>query len=278
MQKIKQIRKIYAQEVFQRAGIKSKRVLEAFAKVPKEKFFGPGPWKMIQLKDNSYQTSDDNPEYLYQDTLIVLDQKKKLNSGRPSWLAMVFAAANPLPGETVVHIGAGVGYYTAILAELVTSKGEVIAVEIDDQLVLKLKENLKDYTNISVIHADGSIFPVPPCNVLLINAGATYLQKQWVTCLCQAGRLLVPLTIADSSSGLLLRVTRIASKYRAEFLHGVSIYPCLGMQSDQESKLLSEAILKHGRKFSGQLRFDPENADSSCWLQSKDYWFSTTAV
>ena len=36
----------------------------------------------------------------------------------------LIAAAAPQPGEHVVHVGAGVGYYTAILAELVGRYGE----------------------------------------------------------------------------------------------------------------------------------------------------------
>ena len=35
----------------------------------------------------------------------------------------MIAAAAPRPGEHVVHVGAGVGYFTAILAELVGATG-----------------------------------------------------------------------------------------------------------------------------------------------------------
>ena len=41
--------------------------------------------------------------------------ERSLNNGQPWLHAMLIAAAGPRPGEHVVHIGAGVGYYTAIL-------------------------------------------------------------------------------------------------------------------------------------------------------------------
>ncbi len=37
---------------------------------------------------------------------------------------------NPQPGEHVVHIGGGTGYYPAVFAERVTEAGAVTAIEI----------------------------------------------------------------------------------------------------------------------------------------------------
>ena len=42
----------------------------------------------------------------------------RLNNGEPSLHATSMAAADPAASETVVHIGAGTGYYTAILASV----------------------------------------------------------------------------------------------------------------------------------------------------------------
>jgi len=42
-------------------------------------------------------------------------------------------------GEHVVHIGAGVGYYTAILAKLVGAEGRVTAIEFDAELAARAK-------------------------------------------------------------------------------------------------------------------------------------------
>jgi protein-L-isoaspartate(D-aspartate) O-methyltransferase len=49
-----------------------------------------------------------------------------------------------LPGEQVLHLGCGTGYYTAIIAELVGSAGRVTAVEIDATLARKARAALAD--------------------------------------------------------------------------------------------------------------------------------------
>jgi len=45
--------------------------------------------------------------------------ERNLNNGQPYLHAQLIASASPQSGEHVVHIGAGVGYYTAILRHLV---------------------------------------------------------------------------------------------------------------------------------------------------------------
>ena len=51
--------------------------------------------------------------------MIGILPERNLNNGQPSLHAALIAAAAPQPREHVVHVGAGVGYYTSILAELV---------------------------------------------------------------------------------------------------------------------------------------------------------------
>ncbi|MBZ9769253.1 MULTISPECIES: rRNA adenine N-6-methyltransferase family protein [unclassified Mesorhizobium] len=51
----------------------------------------------------------------------------------PSLWALVFDHLNTAPGQTVLQVGAGAGYFTAILAELTDSGGRVIAYEIDEE-------------------------------------------------------------------------------------------------------------------------------------------------
>ncbi|MER9220792.1 hypothetical protein NKI48_17960 [Mesorhizobium sp. M0644] len=68
------------------------------------------------------------------DVLVSLDEKRGLHSGLPLLWALVFDYVNIAPGQTVLQVGAGVGYFTAILAELTGSQGRVIAYEIDEEL------------------------------------------------------------------------------------------------------------------------------------------------
>jgi protein-L-isoaspartate(D-aspartate) O-methyltransferase len=65
-----------------------------------------------------------DPVYLYTDDVIGILPERNLNNGQPSLHAALIAVAAPQPGEHVGHVGAGLGYYTAILAELVGRYGE----------------------------------------------------------------------------------------------------------------------------------------------------------
>src|ERR1051326_3388550 len=56
-----------------------------------------------------------DPRYLYQNNLIALDAEKGINNGEPFLHARWIGALVLNAGETVTHIGAGTGYYSAIL-------------------------------------------------------------------------------------------------------------------------------------------------------------------
>lgn len=66
-------------------------------------------------------------------------------------LEKIVRAADISKDDFVLEIGPGIGTMTQYLAEAAKS---VTAVEIDDNLIPILKETLKDYDNVSVIHGD----------------------------------------------------------------------------------------------------------------------------
>lgn len=66
-------------------------------------------------------------------------------------LDKIIAAAGVTRDDTVLEIGPGIGTMTQCLAE---AAGQVIAVEIDDNLIPILKETLADYSNIMIINED----------------------------------------------------------------------------------------------------------------------------
>ena len=104
---------------------------QAFAAVERERFAGPGPWSIMVVGSGYVKTPDDDPAFLYQDTLLALDPNRGINIGQPSWHALWLDAIDVRQGETVLQVGAGTGYYTAILARLAGRNGRVHAYEID---------------------------------------------------------------------------------------------------------------------------------------------------
>ena len=99
----------------------------AFAQVPREDFLPPRPGGSTAPGDRPHG----DPAALYVDALVAIDPGKGINNGQPSLHADWIGAVDPQPGETIVHVGCGGGYYTAILAELVGESGRVIAYEVE---------------------------------------------------------------------------------------------------------------------------------------------------
>jgi hypothetical protein len=126
-------RQSYAEELRFTAPIRSAAVVKAFATVPRERFLGPGPWRILSpVSLSEYWTTENaDPRHVYHDVLVAIDQTRRLNNGQPSLWAYLYDQLGLTPGSHVVHVGAGTGYYSAILAEIVGRDGQVTAIEID---------------------------------------------------------------------------------------------------------------------------------------------------
>lgn len=110
------IRKRFAEEVCAKSNVPSARLLDAFARVRRERLLGEGPWEVGVLgQDGSmaYQrTPTSNPAEVYRDAVIAIDPVHSLNNEEPSSLAVWIDALDPKPGDHMVHVGFGTGYYT----------------------------------------------------------------------------------------------------------------------------------------------------------------------
>ena len=159
----------------------------------REPFAGPGPWS-VGLGGHPYvQTPDDNPAYLYQNLLVALDRERGINIGEPRWHACWLAACNIKVAETVVQIGAGSGYYTAILAHLVGPDGRVYAYEIDEALAVRASKNLIEQHQVEVRMQSGVAPDLPQADLIYVCAGAAQPSRTWLDALRPGGRLLFPL-------------------------------------------------------------------------------------
>ena len=133
---LREARRWFAEELRFVARIEDQNVVDAFAAAPRERFVGPGPLRMLSqwnLKDY-WTPRDSGPGAVYHDVLIAYDEQRRLNNGQPSLWAFVFDKLGVASGERVVHLGCGMGYYSAVLAELVGPTGKISAIEIDEPL------------------------------------------------------------------------------------------------------------------------------------------------
>ncbi|MFL9898818.1 rRNA adenine N-6-methyltransferase family protein [Paraburkholderia fungorum] len=161
--------------------------------VERERYLGPGPWPI--LRSGGYiPTRDADPVYLYSDVLIGIIPERGLNNGMPSYHMPLMASADIRAGDHVVHIGAGVGYYTAIMAHLAGPTGRVTAIEFDAGLSERAAMNFSKAKNVNVLLGDGFSMPFDPADVIYINAGATHPADVWLDRLNESGRLILLLT------------------------------------------------------------------------------------
>jgi len=76
----------------------------------------------------------------------------------PRLVTEIVRSANFGPSDTVYEIGPGQGIITR---ELAKAAKKVVAIEIDTELFLKLKQNLSRYPNIELVNADFLQYQIP---------------------------------------------------------------------------------------------------------------------
>jgi protein-L-isoaspartate(D-aspartate) O-methyltransferase len=266
-------RQAYAAEITRRAGVSDPRIEAAFAAVPREDFAGPPPWR-IGSGGVYGQTFNDDPARLYDDVLVAIDARRGINNGQPSLHAQAIDALGLKEGETVVQIGAGTGYYTAILARLVGPEGRVVAYEIEPDIAERAKANLARYPQVEV-RARSGVEDLPQADAIYVNAAASHPLRAWLDALKVGGRLLFPLQAARSTGAMLL-VTRPerGHVWPARFLTSVVFIACEGAQNPAIGRKLDQAFRHGGTGRVRSLRFGGEPSRSD-WL-SDDGWALST--
>jgi protein-L-isoaspartate(D-aspartate) O-methyltransferase len=278
------VRRAYAKRIMFFAGVHDRRVEAAFASVPRERFLGRGPWPILRWDRGYVPTPSRNPVYIYDDVLIGIVPERGLNNGQPSLHALLVASAAPRSGEHAVHVGTGLGYYTAILAHLVGRRGRVTAIEYDPALAAKLATSFKGEHNVRCIHGDGTRVEFDTADVIYINAGATRPADIWLDRLTDGGRLILPLTsnqgFAGSASGpierhgAVFRVERRGEEFLATRISGVAIFPCEGGRDEASEAALRAAFEKGGSERVTRLYRRDDLPEERCWLRAPGWSLS----
>lgn len=194
-----------------RREITDPRVLDAFARVPREAF-----------------VPDDIQEHAYADSPLPIGNGQTIS--QPYVVAMTVQALQLKGGERVLEIGAGSGYAAAILGALCR---EVDTVERIGELATAAAARLArlGYGNVHVHHADGTLGwpPNAPYEAIAVAAGAPKPPQSLLDQLAVGGRLVIPHGQAEHQS--LARITRqSATNFVEEDLGAVRFVPLIGSQ------------------------------------------------
>jgi len=266
-------RLFFAKLITANAGIAPGSELEAaLASTPREQFVGPPPWRIFTR--SGYVESPDDPGLLYQDVVVSLGGEGPFNNGQPTLHAFCIAALDIKKGERVVHVGAGTGYYTTLLAKLVGETGVVDAYEVESEFARRATENLAKFPYVTVHSRSGAEGPLAACDVLYVNAGATEPLDVWLDALRPKGRLLFPMTPAEGVGAMLLITKQEDGGFAARFLLQVQFVPCMGARNETTAQRLSEAFRGSGWNKVKSLRRG-DVPDESCWFAGDGWWLST---
>ena len=184
---------------------------------------------------------------------------------------MLMAQADRQPGEHVVHIGAVVGYYTAIIAHMVGRDGRVTAIECDPGLAARLMVNFAGQPNVRAVHGDGTKIDFDPADVIYANAGATRPVDLWLDRLKDDGRLILALTMDKESRGAWFRIERRGDGFLAKWFSAANLFPCESARDAESERALVASFEKGGWDRVTRLLRRGDVPEEQCWLKGPDW-------
>ena len=195
-------------------GVRDPRVLDALSRVPRHRFVPAG------FEREAYE---DHP--------IPIGEGQTIS--QPYVVAAMTESLALQPQETVLEIGTGSGYQTAVLAELVS---RVYSIERIATLAGRAREVLQrlGYQNVSVVVGDGSegLPGAGPFDAILCSAAAPELPPPLFEQLREGGRVIIP--IGTFAGQQLQLVRRVGGKPVSAWLDLVRFVPLIGSRGYRE--------------------------------------------
>lgn len=125
-------------------------------------------------------------------------------ASQPTIVAMMLEQAQVQPGQRVLELGAGTGYNAALLGHLVGEDGQVVTIDVDEDIVDGARSGLDTAgcQNVHTILGDGALgYPDDaPYDLVIATVGAGDLPLAWLEQLAPGGRLVVPMRLRGSVS------------------------------------------------------------------------------
>jgi protein-L-isoaspartate(D-aspartate) O-methyltransferase len=283
------VRRAYAKQIMAAAQVSDPRIEAAYAEIRREDFLGPGPWPMIRILGGYVTTPDDDPVLLYVDQLVGIAPERRLNNGQPSLHAALLKASDIQEGEHVVHVGAGTGYFTALMSYLAGPTGKVTAVEFDPGIAARAREYLAPRANVTVLEGNGAAMSFDSADVIYINAGVTHPADNWLDSLSEGGRLILPLTsdlnfragkpgvfdpVKAMNSGAYFRIQRHGAELEARGLMLTAIIPADRARDTETETALAAAFEKGGWNRVKRLVRGEVVPAERCWVRGRGWCFT----
>lgn len=190
--------------------IKSKKVEDAFLRVPREQFVPQ------ELKRSAYA-----------DSPLMIGEGQTISA--PHMVAIMAEALDVEEGQKILEIGAGSGYHAAIIAALVGDSGQVYSVERFPGLAEKAQQHLKKagVDNVTIEIGDGSegLEQHAPYDRIYVTCASPAVPPPLLDQLKVGGKLLIPVGGMYCELQLLIKKEKgVETKH----LGGCSFVPLVG--------------------------------------------------
>jgi len=282
-------RRFFAEEIEAVCKLRSSRLVDALATVPREAFLRPGPWTIVVETDlmgggmKTRLTPDADPARVNHNIVVAIDPARQLFNGQPGTLAVWIDALELGPGARVLHVGCGLGYYTALMAHCVGSSGRVIAVEADAALAEEAARNLASMPWVEVRSGETADLAGESFDAIVVNAGVTHPLEAWLDALAPDGRMILPLTstmipMGNVGKGLTFYIHKhVDGRMTARVLGFIAIFTAVGIRDESLNQSLGKAMMAGPAQWGAvkRLRRDPHEASPSCWLHGATFCLST---
>ncbi|HET9224839.1 MAG TPA: methyltransferase domain-containing protein, partial [Roseiflexaceae bacterium] len=143
------------------------------------------------------------PEQAYRDEAIptkFLDDQAVSSSSQPAIMAIMLEQLGLEPGQRVLEIGAGTGYNAALMAQIVGPVGQVVTIDIDEDIVEAARAHLASagLERVQVVCGDGGYGwdAGAAYDRIVLTVGAWDIAPAWLEQLKPGGRILLPLSLA----------------------------------------------------------------------------------
>jgi protein-L-isoaspartate(D-aspartate) O-methyltransferase len=284
-------RRYFAEEIQVTANLKSAALVDALAAVARERYLAAGPWTIrgeADFQAPPRQTPDADPRHVYHNIAVAIDPARMLFNGAPGLIAMAIDALMLRPGDRVLHLGTGLGYYTALIATCVGPAGRVLGIEVDGELAAGARANLVDQPHVEIRQGNGAGALDETFDAMLINAGVTHPLHSWIDALAAGGRMIVPITATmpavtpsappttiGKGQMVLLTSTGDPVRLSARFVGFVAIYSAIGLRDDAINALVGKALAASPFAPVTSLRLDRHDAGPTCWVHGPGCCLST---
>src|SRR4030042_7083286 len=197
--------------------LKTRRIINAFKKIDRKDF-----------------VPDDLEEEAYVNAPLPIGWGQTVS--QPLTVAFIIELLKPEKGNKILDIGAGSGWQTAILAEIVGKKGKVFGMEILESLAEFGKTNVEKYDfikkgRIEFIHgnAQDGLPEEAPFDRIIAAASANAIPEAWKKQLKVAGRIVAP-----GGSGVMLLIKKSESDFQEFENPGFAFVPFIPASSELE--------------------------------------------